>query len=320
MEVIQAWVLDGAGGAREVEGEVVTAAGPPDGLLWAHLDYEEPSVQAWLRGASGLHEIAAEALLAEEPRPRSLVVGDGLVVILRGINTTQGADPEDMVSLRMWLERGRVLTLRHRRVRAVDETMDELEAGRGPRDAGEVLHDVTERILERIGDLVEAVEDGVDELEELVITGERHALRTRLSDARRQSIALRRYLVPQRDTIVRLHTERVDWISDLARARLRELADRMFRFVETIDASRERAAVTHEELNNVLAEEMNRTMYTLSIVAAIFLPLGLLTGLLGINVGGMPGTDSSVAFAWVCVLLVALAIVEWLWFRRMRLV
>jgi Mg2+ and Co2+ transporter CorA len=54
--------------------------------------------------------------------------------------------------------------------------------------------------------------------------------------------------------------------------------------------------IVQEELNSRLSEQMNRAMYTLSIVAAIFLPLGLLTGLLGINVGGIPGTESPWAF------------------------
>ena len=52
---------------------------------------------------------------------------------------------------------------------------------------------------------------------------------------------------------------------------------------------------------------MNKTMYILSIVAGIFLPLGLLTGLLGINVGGIPGTENPWAFAIFCVLLLIIA-------------
>ena len=63
---------------------------------------------------------------------------------------------------------------------------------------------------------------------------------------------------------------------------------------------------------------MNRTMYILSIVAGIFLPLGLLTGLLGINVGGMPGTESKIAFTVVCVFLVVVAGVEYWIFRRKK--
>ena len=67
-----------------------------------------------------------------------------------------------------------------------------------------------------------------------------------------------------------------------------------------------------------LGAQMNKTMYLLSIVAAIFLPLGLLTGLLGINVGGIPGTESPYAFIVVCVGLIFIAFIQALIFRRMR--
>ena len=73
---------------------------------------------------------------------------------------------------------------------------------------------------------------------------------------------------------------------------IREIAERTSRFVEDIDAAKDRAAITQEELNSRLSEQMNKAMYVLSIVAAIFLPLGLLTGLLGINVGGIPGAEN----------------------------
>ena len=67
---------------------------------------------------------------------------------------------------------------------------------------------------------------------------------------------------------------------------MREVSDQLARYLEDLDEARDRAAVTQEELVNRLSEQMNNKMYILSIVAAIFLPLGFLTGLLGINVGG----------------------------------
>jgi zinc transporter len=261
-----------------------------------------------------------EALLADDPRPRSLVHGDALLVVLRGANLNPGADPEDMVSLRLWLAADRVLTLRHRRLISVQEVADRLAAGNGPVSAGDLLCEIVAGMLDRIGDTVGAIEDSVDELEELVLTAGNRELRTRLSALRRQSISLRRFIAPQRDTIGRLHAERVTWLDDTTRVRLREAADRTTRYTEDLDSARERAAVTYEELSNRLAEQMNATMYRLSIVAAIFLPLGLLTGLLGINVGGMPGTSSSIAFTLVTLALVAIGFVQWWWFKRKSIV
>ena len=177
---------------------------------------------------------------------------------------------------------------------------------------------IAERIADRMGDVVADLDDQVDALEDSVLTAESHELRSKLSDLRRTTISLRRYIAPQRDVLARLLHDRIPWLTDLDRAHLREVAERTARFVEDIDSARERAAVTQEELNNRLSEQMNKAMYTLSIVAAIFLPLGLLTGLLGINVGGIPGTENKWAFTFVTVGLVSCAVALVAWFRKIH--
>ena len=73
----------------------------------------------------------------------------------------------------------------------------------------------------------------------------------------------------------------------------------MTRFIEDLDSARDRAAVTQEELQTRLSDQMNKTMYLLTVVATLLLPASLLTGLLGINVGGVPGVESNWAFAVV---------------------
>ena len=94
------------------------------------------------------------------------------------------------------------------------------------------------------------------------------------------------------------------------RLRLRESADAMMRYVEELDAARERAAVISEELTAAAGERMNRTMYVLSLVSTVFLPLGFVTGLLGVNIAGIPGTESPVAFQLLAGGLVVLALVR----------
>ena len=319
LKTVSAYVLDGRGGALPANAEELATGRSTRGPLWVHLDYADPSVVPWLR-AQELAPTIVEALTTTQPRPRSAVDGDGLMVILRGINLNEGSDADDMVALRMWFEADRVLTFRHRPVAAVRDITAKLLQGNGPTGVGSVLHDVVDHVLDRIGMQTTRIEDTIDAIEEELLASGGREIRPRLSELRRTSIALRRYLAPQRETIGRLHAERVSWMTDAIRAELRESADRMTRYVETLDAARERAAVSYEELSSRLAEQMNQTMYMLSVVAAIFLPLGLLTGLLGINVGGMPGVDSSMAFTLVTVALVVLGLLEAVFLRAIRVI
>jgi zinc transporter len=291
---------------------------PEKGLLWLHLDHESQNARKWLREKSGIDPITQESLLEEGTRPRNVLTDDGLLLILRGVNCNPGADPEDMVALRMLFDENRIITLRHRRVIAIQDIHKAIISGKGPTTAGDFLVATAGRIADRMGDVIGDIDDRVDELEDSILTEESTELRPKLADLRRKSISLRRYVAPQRDVLARLQHDRISWLDEMDRVHLREIAERTARFVEDIDSARERALITQEELNSRLSEQMNKAMYTLSIVAAIFLPLGLLTGLLGINVGGIPGTENKWAFTSVTIFLIVLAVGLIGWFRRIK--
>jgi len=314
--LICGYLIDAAGQSRQIDWEQVQDWRPGQGVLWLHLNRTSEETKRWLGNESGVDPIVCEALLAEETRPRSLIMRDGLLVILRGVNLNAGADPEDMVSLRFWIDPHRIITLRSRHLMAIEDLRVEIESGRSPRSPGDFLTTISRFLIERMSPIMDALDDEIDALEEKLLDRHTEEARGRLAALRRRVITLRRYISPQRDVMARLSNERLEWLSDLDRARLREVGDRITRYVEDLDAARERAAVTQEELTSRLSAQMNRTMYLLSLVAAIFLPLGLITGLLGINVGGIPGSENKQAFLIVCgVLIVIVAIQAWI-FRK----
>jgi zinc transporter len=304
--LVAAFLLDGAGGGRAVDFEGVRRWRPGDGLLWVHMDLTVPATARWMEKEGGLDPLVAEALLQVETRPRGVALRDGLLIVLRGVNLNPGADPEDMVSMRMWLTPERIVTTRRRRLLSVDDTRQAIAEGRGPVTPGDFLVTMADRMMERAAHVVGDVDEAVDRLEEEVLATESHRLRSALAGVRREAIGLRRYLAPQREALTRLCAEPHPLLTDMDRLRLREVADAVTRNVEDLDAARERAAVVHEELASRLAEQMNQRMYVLSVVAALFLPLGFVTGLLGINVGGIPGVDNPRAFLDVTAMLAVL--------------
>lgn len=294
--VIHALQLDGTGGAREVPWREVLDWRPGGGCLWVHFRLDEPSTRAYLEAHSGLNDIAIDGLLMEETRPRVLTRASNLLLTVRGINLNPGESPEDMVSLRLWSDGERVITVRRRRLQSTEDMLDGLRAGDGPESAPALLVAWLDRLVQRMSDSIEGFEDAVLGLEEDLLLNDTSSLRSTLASLRKRTIAIRRYLAPQREALARLATEPLPWIGELDRLRLREIADRQVRLVEAIDEVRERAAIAHDELAARLSEQLNARMYLLSLVAALFLPLGFFTGLMGINVGGMPGVDSDSAF------------------------
>ena len=317
-DLICAYVFDGHGGGGLLDWDGVRAHRPEDGWLWVHLQRDDPGSRAWLERESGLDEILCDALLSSESRPRCEGYGDGLLISLRGVNLNPGADPEDMVALVLWAEAGRVISVRRRRIMAVDAVRASIEAGRAPATTGDFLATLAEGLVERVGPVVDELEEQVADLEEDIIANRTEGIRLKLAELRRAAIALRRYIGPQREAMSRLLTQQVEWISPMDRRLLREIADRITRYVEDLDAARERAQIVQEELAARVSEQINRNMYVLSIVAAVFLPLGLVTGYLGINVGGIPGADWRWAFTIVGFGLLAIAGFELWLFRRLK--
>lgn len=311
-------VFDGAGGARR------ESAGkhdfPPDAVIWVHLQRDSASAQHWLAQERGVPPLVRQALTAEETRPRCTPLEGGLLLILRGVNLNPDSDPEDMVSIRVWTDGQRILTVWLRRLLAVRDIDEMLDQGRGPKSVGEFLTLLCERLASWMEPVIAEIDDRIDALEDEVLENYQPELRERLATVRRQAIVLRRYFAPQREALLRLASDQdiTPWLETRERLLLRETADRITRYVEDLDAGRERASVVHDQLANHLSDELNRGMYTLSVIAAIFLPLGFLTGLLGINVGGMPGADTPWAFAAVCGILAVLAGLEIWLLRRLK--
>ena len=316
--LVVAYQLDGKGGGEKLDWGGIAAWQPDDGVLWVHLDRDSSDSRRWLQAESGLDPLIVESLLAESTRPRCVQVGDGVMLFLRGVNLNPGADPEDMVSIRLWIEQNRVISLRLRRLLSISDLRESIDQGQGPADVGDFVVQLADRLVARISGIVSDVDDKVDELQDQVLEEESGRLRAELMHLRREIIGLRRYLAPQRDALARLTQIKLSWLNDMDQMHLREEADRVVRYVEDLDSARERAAVTQEELSNRISEQMNARMYILSVVAAIFLPLGFLTGLFGINVGGIPLADDPGGFVEVVLVLLLITALQVVLFRWRR--
>jgi zinc transporter len=239
-------------------------------------------------------------------------------MILRGINNNAGAAPEDMISVRAYIEPHRMITLRHRLSTSVKSIAADLARAAGPCNAGELALLLLERMIGNVVARVDTLGDDVAACEDQVLDGQRAELRATLADQRRRAIALRRFLAPQREAMTRLGSIALPWLDAQHRARITEVGEDMMRAIEELDAARDRAAVTQEELSSRVAEVANQRLYVLSIITAFFLPLGFVCALLGVNVGGVPLQKDEWAFWALCGLFVVGAVLQLWIFRRRR--
>lgn len=310
--IISACEIKGNGFGEALMGQAVSDKIREDTLAWVHMDASHPQTREWLNHEIAyLDHIIIDALLAEETRPRVVEFDHGVLMILRGVNLNDNADPADMISIRLWVDEHRIISLQRRNLKATADIRDDLYNGKGPKNAGDFIAMLSTRLFERMEPTFVVLNETLDDIEEQVIENPQIRDSVAITDVRKKAIVFRRYIAPQKDVITHLRTSELRWLSSMHKRRFQESLDRIVRYTEDLDAIRERAQIVKDELANALADKMNKNTYVLSVVAAIFLPLGFLTGLLGINVGGMPGADNEVAFWFVsglCIVFSALQI------------
>jgi zinc transporter len=319
--LVHALVLDGKGGARAITGgQLAELQLNEHESLWLHWDRGSPQTHAWLREQSGLNDFSCDLLLEENTRPRLVPLPDSqFLLFLRGINLNPGAQPEDMVSVRIFAEERRVISLRLRSLRATEDLVARLAKGDGPHNAADLVLYLAERLTERIQAVVDQLTETLDAEEERVDAEDGYAPEhSRLLHLRRRAAGLRRFLAPQRDLFALLARNCPGWFAGQDGEYWNELNNSLIRYLEELELSRERVALLLEAEQRQLGERMNRTMYRFGVVTGIFLPITFITGLLGMNVGGLPGAENPQGFLVTCGVILAVALGQWLLYRRLR--
>ncbi|MDO2949058.1 zinc transporter ZntB [Aeromonas simiae] len=313
-DTIYSLQFDGQGGMQPLpEGREL----PTEAPSWVHLDYGDPAVARWLLQTPLLGEAAREALLGQSSRPKLVKLGETVLLILRGVNHNQGHRPEEMVALRIYITPDLIISSRRRPLLSEQDVFGQLCQGVGPANPANWLVEICDALTDRAGEFVEGLHDEILELEELVLTRQMPG-NGRLARIRKQLIMIRRYLSPQRDLVARLGNEKISWLEEDDRRRLLDIADRLRRWLDDLDAGIARSAVLADEMNNLMAEATNRRAYQMSVMALLFLPATFLTGLFGINLGGIPGAESPLAFWIFTGLLLTLALVLGVWLKLRR--
>lgn len=294
------------------------AKGKASAFNWYYLNKDEADTEKTLK-TLGLDSFVIDALMAEDTRPRFTGHDKGAILILRGVNLNEGAEPTDMVSLRFWIEKNLIVGIWVRRAFAVRDVMEAIDRGIVPISPSDMICKIAFRLADRAEPIIAELSEKMDDLEDLGDASAYSLAQKGLVDIRQSASILRRFMVPQRDALTTFSLEEFSWLKQVEQSKLREAAERITRLGEELDSVRERAMIAHDQILAERSDKMNRTMLILTVMSAIFLPLGLLTGLLGVNVGGIPGASNPMAFWMVSAGLVMIGVFVWWLIKRSNL-
>jgi zinc transporter len=299
---------------KVVETGVKEALGEAGELVWIHLTTGNDHGKAWLGDEAKLSPFVVEALTAAETRPRCDPVGEGAVVNLRGLSSEELAASDPLASIRLYAHRGRVFSVTRKQLNALAPVREQVAAGR-ILDPGDLIAALAQAITEELDPVVAELGDSLDDCEEQIATRGAFRLRLRVNRVRTTAIGYRRFLYPQRAALEKLAALPGDWLDDTDRLHLNAAADRAARMAEELESIRERAALTHETLTDLRAEQIDQRSLIVAVAAMVFLPLTFITGLLGMNVA-IPFAEDPGAFWWVTGICLAISAAITAFFMR----
>jgi len=282
-------------------------------ITWLHGDIT--GIKPILKKLDCISKIDGHALTAKETRPRSSCHQGALLATIRDIKPNKNHKNPELLSLRLWANKNRVITIQKKPSATIEVLRQSLESGNGPKDISEFLINLLTMLTESASNAIFKMDDDLDAIEDLIQKGPSESARVNLNQARRNIIVMRRYLLPQYEAINNISVEHLSWLSLEANNQIKDMASTNKHLCETLDSEFQRASIIYDNMYAQSQDVMNKKIYILTIIACIFMPLSFITGLLGINVGGIPGNNYHYAFAIVCITLVAIFVLQCLYFK-----
>lgn len=314
---MQVAVFDGRGAVRRLEeSEETEIAVPARGFVLISGNSRAPEFKVWLKKEIG--DFNADILTVPSTRSRCTVFEDKAMIVLRVARP--GAEPDDVGRqlLALWMEKGRIIVASELNITDFLGITQWQQSNHAPVTPADLVARLALRAADRIEPLIERLGDSLDKIEETLMRQQTKDTRSRLSHLRRNLINFRRLIWPQRDVLNTLEIEDLSFFTARDRVRLREAGGRTARLGDELQSLSERAVLVHEQILDTRAEQMNRTMLILAAVTVVLMPLTVISGVLGMNVAGIPFHDSPYAFWIVSGVLVVLGLGIAMWMRKQK--
>jgi zinc transporter len=298
-----AFVRGGPGRAVDFNEAASLLLAPPgerSEFLWLHFSMANAASGRWLRGHMQLPEAFFE--MQHSSSTRLEVTDDALTGVLNDVQFF-AAEESAASTMTLHVNPGLLVTARTTALRAVDRLRASVRAGEVFASPADLLAHLLRDQADVLVDIVRDATNQVDAIEDRIISHQR-ASRLQLGMIRRVLVRLQRLLAPEPAALFRLLNKPPAWLTESDLAELRNSAEEMAAAVADSVALGERVRLLQEELTAVLSERTNETLFILTVVTVLALPLTIIPGLFGMNVGGVPFAERPGGF-WIVVVLVA---------------
>jgi len=286
--------------------------------LWLHFNLLDNRARRYVEQQLSLDDDARTLLLGSETRIQALMLDEGFAAILGDLHHDFNIDPEGFGTLAVYVSPELVVTCRRHRVRSVDRVRREMQASRDDRSPLDVFLLLVDEIVDGFVGVGTDLSERVENAQDRILAGRATQQSGELGHIRRVLARLRRHVLGNRTMLQPLLHRIAPRCNDDQRQQLHAILERFDAAGQDMDLTMERSRLLQEEIASRLGEATNRNLYLLSIVTTTMLPITLITGVFGMNVGGLPLFDSAHGFWWVMVGMTLTVVVTVLLLRKNR--
>jgi zinc transporter len=311
--------IDSAGAATRIAGLRARAAAPGDGnpLIWLHFNLAHTGAGRWLHRHAGLSDTFFETLREGLYSTRIERAEESLIAVINDVHYDFSFEPSELSTLWISVDQYLVVTARQSPLRSIDQLRTAVKRGERMRSTSELLERLMRAQADVLVDIVRGVTRRVDEVEDELLAGRLDAKRARLGVLRRLLVRLQRLLAPEPAALFRLLQRPPEWMAGLDVQELHQSTEEFSVVLRDMSALQERIKLLQEEVAAGVNEDNNRSLFVLTVVTVLALPINILAGLFGMNVGGIPLAQHEHGF-WIVVGIVVsfTAIAGWVAFRK----
>jgi len=305
--------IDSADAATWLGGHV-DVSGP---FLWLHFNLSHAQAERWLVRHADLPDAFFEALKDGSHSTRIERDEEHLIAVVNDVHFDFGFEPSDIATLWIGVGPRLVVTARAQPLRSVDALRTAVRRGELPRSPVVLLEQLMRTQADGLVGIVRGVTARVDEIEDELLAQRLDPERARLGVLRRLLVRLQRLLAPEPAALFRLLQHPPAWMAEDDVQELRGSTEEFSVVLRDMQGLQERIKLLQEEIAASVNEDNNRSLFVLTIVTVLALPINILAGLFGMNVGGIPLAEHKHGF-WIVVSLVAgfTAVAAWIAFRK----
>ncbi len=289
------------------------------GFLWLHFNLAHTGALPWLRQHAALSEAFFEALNDGLHSTRIERTEQALLAVVNDVHFDFAFEPSDIATLWIHVDQRLVITARRQPLRSVDKLRESVRGGQPLRSSAELLEHLLRAQADVLVEIVRGATERVDRIEDDLLANRLDRKRARLGALRRLLVRLQRLLAPEPAALFRLLQHPPAWMAERDVQELRQASEEFSVVLRDMTTLQERIKLLQEEIAAQVNEDNNKSLFVLTIVTVLALPINIIAGLLGMNVGGVPLAQHAHGF-WIVVAIVFTftVIAAWVVARRQR--